>query len=439
MERKKRQREMETLKKKRQREVEVVKKERLAQLVEILLPGKRKAESKAAPSRKKRNAIGMTGLLEDVIECLKVPKGAARVKEKWHYRTGMLLSRYSGSMLVMKEDHLRVLESNLGMELFVPFEAVRGYRGQSLNVMSHPEDADELVAVVQRAEVGRTVSVRLLRLCFDEATRCLMSQYVRKELTVSHVSSDGKSVLLTCSLSDKDRGPIATSPKYFEDFFREFETRRGPCRIVSAGSPHDVMQWLDERIGCAGNEDQRETSFLKRLFEISQGYAESIALALEDCVNLYPWVGRDRLGRPVFQLASRLQHEGYETAWLPFMLLGFSGKQTRLPSMVSGEMISLLSTLLMPEEGTVGMRTISTMMIILKNGVVEGRFSYEYNDDHFENRGYMLRAGGKVSKRHAFMVPTAGCIPSVEQTLGGLAANGVEKFFVPYSPKGGSG
>jgi len=107
-------------------------------------------------------------------------------------------------MLVTKED-MRVTESSLGMKLFAPFELVKGYLGQSLKVMTHLDDAGELESFLEGAQVGERVNVRMLRVCYEEASGYLLSQYVRKELVVSHVASDGKTVLLTCSLSDNAR------------------------------------------------------------------------------------------------------------------------------------------------------------------------------------------------------------------------------------------
>mmetsp|Transcript_11292 Transcript_11292/g.28031 ORF Transcript_11292/g.28031 Transcript_11292/m.28031 type:complete len:509 (+) Transcript_11292:199-1725(+) len=284
---------------------------------------------------------------------------------KWtSVRSGMLQSKSLGTMLLRKKDMV-VVESSAAMELFCPWEVFKGYVGQSLLMMIHTEDLDRFLAAVSNCSpesVGKKVSVRLLRWGFDasasgvknkkgshssrsrtsktEASHphamepCLLAQYVEKELTISHVSQDGASLLLLCPmLHPTDITPLATSsvPCFWDLWKRETETyARTELKLVSQCDMMALMRWTTDHLGLG--ELHRDASrrskkaqgvdwVIMRIIREGFGFEDAVADLIASYSPHAVWVDTAGCGRPRVQIACKLSHDGFETPWSKYAKL----------------------------------------------------------------------------------------------------------------------
>jgi len=368
--------------KQKQRDLEEARKERLMQLLQVLMPG-----DTVLKSARKRRLICTNGLLQDAARCVKYLKHTALSD----YRGGMMRSRACGTILLRRQD-LHVVESNLGMELFSPFAPFKGYCGQSLRIVTHAADGEELAAAVKRAQVGQVVTVRLVRMCFEESSGCLLSKYVRKELKVSHASPDGKTVLLTCVLTASDTAPLTTSPEFFEEFFKFAEEHcRGPCKVVCGSNVLESLDWMQERMVVV--DPIGTDSLVQTLWSLSQGYASIMAQVMVEAIRMYMWVGKDRAGRPVFQTATCMQHGTLKTKWHHFLCAGCSGEPIAVPS-PPNKRTSCIHTLLLPEDGGFNPWKVARTIMLVGGTQLEGLFTCVHREQHSEV-GHHLGGGGR--------------------------------------------
>mmetsp|Transcript_6596 Transcript_6596/g.12806 ORF Transcript_6596/g.12806 Transcript_6596/m.12806 type:complete len:446 (+) Transcript_6596:152-1489(+) len=418
--------------KQRQREQEEIRKVRLREMVRSILPN----DPREGKKMRKRKLIDANELMADLVECLKYVKSIPEPKKSpdadlSRYRGGISLSETFGALLLRRDD-LHVSESNKGMRLFVPHEVLRGYLGHSLRIATHRDDGDELASVVRRGRVGECVSARLLRACLDESSGCLLLRYVRKELIVSHVSANA--VLITCSLSNEDVSPLTSAPKKFEDFFAKTQRAMVPCRSVSYTGVLPSMNWM-QKFQSTRPQDSFTCSVFQRMWTASLGLGESMSHLVEDSIRVYPGIVKDRVGRPVFHMASTLRYQGLSTDWNPFLCACLDGRPSKLQiSLPGSSAMMMIAGLLLPEQDTDDQHA-ATCVMFTSEGSLQVVFEYHYLESNQEMHVQFHVGGGKVSRRDAYHVREGGREAELERLLEANTAAECD-FWYPPLPVG---
>jgi len=409
------------------------KKQRVAELLKVIMP-----PEETVKGARKRTLICTNGLLEDTLRCVKKLQSTStdfQLEKRISCREGMLMSKDLGTLLVKRED-LHVVESSLGMALFASFEKIKGYRGHSLRVMVHPSDAEDVASLVHKAKVGEMVSVRLMRMCFEESSSCVLSQYVRKEVRVAHVSSDRCSVLLMVNLSERDTAPISTSKFHWDDYFKAADVvAKGHFGVVgSYRTVFQISRHFQQRMKVV--DPKGTDSIVQKMWSMSAGYSHVMSNVLLEAMQMYHWVGRDSAGRPCFQMATRLQHGGTTTPWDIFTRQSPNGERILTPSM--GGSSEMLSALLLPEDGSPLEIATTVMMLDGKRQTAESHFTMAYMSGYVDINGQLLMGAGKGTHQHFYHVsqPQRQREPDLEMEMQNSALHRKNFFNLPYTVGG---
>mmetsp|Transcript_14439 Transcript_14439/g.28514 ORF Transcript_14439/g.28514 Transcript_14439/m.28514 type:complete len:457 (+) Transcript_14439:286-1656(+) len=424
----------------KQREQAEVKKRELKEVVWAIMP--LGWASKGGAYKRKRKTIEFTGLLEDVLQCVKHVQSIDREKSDkagqpshqkatpgWgRYRAGMGLSQTMGTMLVHKED-VRVTESNAGMDMFVSYAPLIGYKGQSLKIVTHSDDTDALMTLVQSDKVGASASLRLLRANKTKAG-CLLLQYVRKELTLSHITADNKAVLLTCPLSDEDTAPLSPSPSFFDDLYYNSDRQRGSSRIVSTQGVRALAKWMEERAGYHERADAVSSTLLRTMWNFSQGCADSMSHMIEEATKMYTWIHKDSDGMPIIQVASRLQHQDLSSDWRIFFTQRSNGELTTVSSLPGLSLCVSAGVLLPPDDEEPKQPGVG--VLFFREGLLDGVGCLIYHDSARQARVKLLKCTGQVVRRDSYHVTEGSPEPELERAMHARAEEGQSFMTTAY-------
>jgi len=415
---------------------------------------------------KRRKYICLNSLLEDTVTCFKKILKLPVFCSGSLLRMGMAESRTVGVMLVRPAD-LVVVESNLGMSLFSPFHLFEGLRGQSLMVFAHTEDAEGVVSALQacrEGSEGTKLTFRLLRSCYDPASQCLLSKYVTKELTVSHVSPDGAGVLLTCSLSDSDTAPLTASQEFWTAYYKtvattgrcEFgmATASGIIEALSFGSSLGVERATPGQVPSSNQagEEQDERPFspvdkrleesrggiMKQMWSDCMGFKDAMGVMMQAAASVYYWVAPDLLGRPRMQGAYRLKHGDFETEWCIYMHYAPTGE--KIPFGLGGW--SLVNSVRLPEvEGNFEEASVWNFCVKeleeQRGHRCDCTFGFGFSGGVVEMLGHWVVGPARCKHRQSWYAPKGDLspIPEVEKEMRLLLRSDTTFFKLPFMPR----
>jgi len=359
----------------------------------------------------------------------------------------MLSSQTMGTMLVRKQDML-VVESSIAMDCFCPWEKTRGYKQQGLDAMVHTSDVDALIGFIKAARpeaAGSRLSVRLLRLCLDEGSQCLLGQYVPKVVTLSHASPDGSVLLLTVDVSAADSAPLAVQPGFMQRFNREAHALgTGPFRIVNDGQGIvEFMNWAAERgVPALGKEYRQAQGAVQSMFKDSFAHLQGMGDMLLETFPQYGFICPDPRGRPRFQLACKLSHGNYSTKWNPYISWSPSGQPDSMGVLGGIGSLEHVGVLLLQEGGTGGLEDeelepilMDLFMSVQDNGdkKMEGAWAWYFRASEVHLLGHLRTIPGAVMKRNSYgiKIPEAKD-PALERVMM-QQASGPGFFVLPFS------
>mmetsp|Transcript_33867 Transcript_33867/g.66024 ORF Transcript_33867/g.66024 Transcript_33867/m.66024 type:complete len:498 (+) Transcript_33867:229-1722(+) len=347
-------------------------------------------------------------------------------------RGAMVNSKFLGTILLRRRD-LLVVESSEAMCLFASFPPLKGYRGQALEAVVHTMEAEALISLVQGAMPGmegRKLTVRLLRLCIDESSGCLLNQYVYKELTLAHVSADRESVLLMCPMTDADTQPLTTTPTFWDEWFALAASQcNGKWRMVNASGLMEAVKWATGRgVGTSraaqvGSTPPPSSGLMQRLWQDSMGFSAAMGMMMEEACPFYVYVRRDPGGKPRVTAASRLRHGGYETPWNQFLSISLSGELANMGILSGRAGLFHIGSVRLPEEGEPGQLMFTDIFVSRGLGgggppVVEGIWHHFYTPHGTAELFGHLRLGeGKIVTRHGFLLRDGDKLPNLEVNM----------------------
>jgi len=373
--------------KQKQRLLEEETKQKLLDVLRGLKPANEKQEEK---KRRKRKLISPDEVAAEAILRVRevLSKQLVDKTRDAQIRAAMLKSRTFGTLLLRRQD-LFVVESSESMGLFCSWQPMRGYRGQNLEMMVHTSDVEAFVSLVHSCRPGSEgarTSVRLLRLCLEEASDCLLNRHVRVELTVAHVSPDSESLLLTCTLRPQDVTPLATTPEFWREWYARAEGHvNGSWTMVNTEGLMESVSWATASgfesskgsaqggvgLGAflndgAGQQVVKFSQMVKKLWSDSLGFSENMAQLMEDACPFYIYIARDpnRGPGPRINVASRFRHKGFESPWNQFVSVNCDGASNHLGILSHGALgMRQVGSVRLPEEGLAFEMSISDIFV----------------------------------------------------------------------------
>jgi len=282
--------------------------------------------------------------------------------------------------------------------------------------------------------------VRLLRACFDPTSRCLLTKYVRKQLTASH-AADGKTVLITFELSLEDTAPLTASPDFWNSFFREVEVT-GRCEAcmnhsveafsdtLESFAPYKGMGAADWEVGdegpeaCHGSPASPSmgsgTGLLGLMWREcgAVGPKDLSVLMMQSAMRFYFWVVPDNLGRPRLQVSVRLEYGGCDTGWHVFMHHSPSGEEVSVGE--KGDGCFIVSSVLLPEDGE-PLRATTFNLFMRKNSEghsCDGTFGVAMANGMIDLLGHFSVGQGRFLTRQSSFFPMGGAaMPEVDDAM----------------------
>mmetsp|Transcript_6548 Transcript_6548/g.16120 ORF Transcript_6548/g.16120 Transcript_6548/m.16120 type:complete len:481 (+) Transcript_6548:100-1542(+) len=343
------------MRKRKQRESEERVKAKLEKILQENFP------SKIEQNVRKRKWIDTELLLRNSVACIKdiLSGGEGESSSELHcplrdvsYREGLLASVSLGVLLVRLAD-LEVVESSPGVNLFCPFPIFQGYKHQCLSMMVHSKDYPVLKLLRQRTSAGglgnrgggTSVQLRLLRVSQELRTGAILSSWVRKEVMVSHSTSDAGFVILTFPMTSKDVQPLSTDDKFWESFYsRTGRFMRGafacvPCTQQGAGLV-ESRAWGASRGVSGVSGDLTQQTFLKlakdSIIRSSAGMLGQLQAVVEGSLRMMMVVERGKAGLPGVVMSSKFVMSSLSTPWNVFYSHRADGRGVPMGRLVIG-------------------------------------------------------------------------------------------------------
>mmetsp|Transcript_3311 Transcript_3311/g.8357 ORF Transcript_3311/g.8357 Transcript_3311/m.8357 type:complete len:521 (+) Transcript_3311:279-1841(+) len=267
-------------------------------------------------------------------------------------RKGLLASTTLGVLYVCLDDWV-VRSSSSAMEAVCSWEPLRGYTGQDISLLVHPDDHYQLQ--VFRDQVAGikpgdpiVLSVRLLRACMDG--KVLVTTYARQILEVAHVAPDATHenkvhVLFTCVLDADSVKPL----KFGADDRRSFQdlasTVSGCMLIDNTRSTESMvkMSAIAKDNGVTTGNDSHIADFLMGvsgtlgrtlgITDMVKWVRNHAMSALSGVVRTHYLIGLDPSGVPWLQKSASLVAFGFMSKYRAYINMSMSGNPAALSRM----------------------------------------------------------------------------------------------------------
>jgi len=153
---------------------------------------------------------------------------------------------------------------------------------------------------------------------------CLLAEYVRKELTVAHVSDDGESLLLTCDMTgdaDSEQLSFLEWTKFFSAASKSCNAEH-PLRMVTQSENLGLLEWASNLSATQsiwkGEEDGTIMKIAKKCWHESLGFEDAMVDMVSQHMPHSFMVDKDGAGRPCFSMAVSVKHGEFTTPWNKF-------------------------------------------------------------------------------------------------------------------------